>query len=121
MVKVVVKHSKATYDVDIDVSKNVQHLKQTLESLTGIPAARQTLMAKGAWSGTLKDDKDLSTVTLKEGQTVTLMGTATKLPDKPKEVGDLVHFTTSWQYSPHHAKQTTINTRMISSSIEYIS
>lgn len=91
MVKVVVKHSKNTYDVELDSSKDVSALKAQLESLTGVPAARQTLMAKGAWSGTLKDDKDLSTVTLKEGQTVTLMGTATKLPDKPKEVSDWWH------------------------------
>lgn len=33
-------------------------------------------MAKGAWTGTLKDDQDLSSLTVKPGQTIMLMGTA---------------------------------------------
>ena len=37
---------------------------------------RQKLMAKGAWTGTLKDDADMSTMKFKEGHAVMLMGTA---------------------------------------------
>lgn len=36
----------------------------------GVPAARQKLMAKGAWKGILKDDVDLSGCTIKDGQQV---------------------------------------------------
>lgn len=42
-------------------------------------------MARGAWKGTLKDDTDLSTVTLKQGQVVTLVGAADKLAARPTE------------------------------------
>ncbi len=37
-------------------------------SLQGVPAARQKLMARGAWKGILKDDVDLSGCTIKDGQ-----------------------------------------------------
>lgn len=36
----------------------------------GVPAARQKLMAKGAWKGILKDDMNLSGCSIKEGQQV---------------------------------------------------
>lgn len=38
----------------------------------GVPAARQKLMARGAWKGILKDDVDLSGCTIKDGQQVGL-------------------------------------------------
>ena len=38
----------------------------------GVPAARQKLMAKGAWKGILKDDIDLSGCDIKDGQQVRL-------------------------------------------------
>lgn len=37
---------------------------------------RQKLMAKGAWTGILKDDADMTTMKIKEGQQIMLMGTA---------------------------------------------
>jgi hypothetical protein len=37
---------------------------------------RQKLMAKGAWTGILKDDADMTTMNIKEGQQIMLMGTA---------------------------------------------
>lgn len=87
MVRVKVKHGKDQYDVDLDTGKDVRTFKAALESLTGVPPERQTLMSKGAWIGTLKDDKDLSTLKpISEGHVVTLMGTATKVHEVPKEV-----------------------------------
>lgn len=37
---------------------------------------RQKLMAKGAWTGILKDDADMTTMKIKDGQQIMLMGTA---------------------------------------------
>lgn len=57
MVAVKVKWNKESYDsVIVEAEKGVAHLKQTIYELTGVPADRQKLMAKGAWIGTLKDD-----------------------------------------------------------------
>lgn len=42
-------------------------------------------MCKGAWKGLLKDGFDLSTVAIKDGAVVTLMGAAEKVAAKPKE------------------------------------
>lgn len=41
--------------------------------IQGVPAARQKLMAKGAWKGILKDDVDLSGCTIKDGQQVSVL------------------------------------------------
>ena len=87
MVLVKIKHGKDSYDAEFDTTKDVKTFKDTLEKLTGVPPERQTLMSKGAWIGTLKDDKDLSTLKpIKEGHLVTLMGSAVKVPDAPAEV-----------------------------------
>jgi hypothetical protein len=51
----------------------------------GVPPERQKLMAKGAWTGTLKDDADLTTLKIKENQVITLMGTADSLVQAPTE------------------------------------
>lgn len=93
MVKVRVRHGKELYDVDFDTGKDVKTFKALLESLTGVPPERQTLMSKGAWIGTLKDDKDLSSLKpIAEGHLMTLMGTATKVPEVPKEVRSIIYF-----------------------------
>ena len=67
----------------------VKHLKQELEDLTGVPADRVKLMAKGLWKGILKDDVDLTTIdwTPKGNKPlqITLMGSATKLAAPAKK------------------------------------
>ena len=90
MVQVKVKHGKDLHEVQLDTTKDVKTFKAVLEKVTGVPPERQTLMSKGAWIGTLKDDKDLSTLkSIVDGHLVTLMGTATKVPEAPKEVRGL--------------------------------
>ena len=90
MVQVKVKHGKDLHEVQLDTTKDVKTFKAVLEKVTGVPPERQTLMSKGAWIGTLKDDKDLSTLkSIVDGHLVTLMGTATKVPEVPKEVRGL--------------------------------
>ena len=57
MVALRIKWNKLSYDdFVIEPQKGVAHLKQKIYELTGVPADRQKLMAKGAWVGTLKDD-----------------------------------------------------------------
>lgn len=57
MVALKIKWNKLSYDdFVIEPQKGVAHLKQKIYELTGVPADRQKLMAKGAWLGTLKDD-----------------------------------------------------------------
>ena len=87
MVLVKVKHGKEQYECQFDTSKDVATFKAALEKLTGVPPERQTLMSKGCWIGTLKDDKDLSTLKpIKDGHLVTLMGSSVKVPDAPAAV-----------------------------------
>lgn len=57
MVSLKIKWNKQSYDdFVIEPQEGVAHLKQKIYELTGVPADRQKLMAKGAWIGTLKDD-----------------------------------------------------------------
>ncbi len=50
---------------------------------------RQKLMAKGAWTGILKDDSDFSQMNIKDGQQIMLMGTAEVVAAPPVEVSFL--------------------------------
>lgn len=85
MVRIVLKWNKVTYDnVEVDTSAGVSALKDVIYKLTSVPKDRQKLMAKGAWTGTLKDETDLTTTQLKEGHLVMLMGSA-EVVAAPKE------------------------------------
>ncbi|CAM9587800.1 unnamed protein product, partial [Discosporangium mesarthrocarpum] len=75
MVKVTVKWNKQVFQ-NVEIPPSVEAFKTKLYELTGVPKTRQKLMAKGAWKGILKDDTDLSTCIIKEGQQVMLMGSA---------------------------------------------
>ena len=107
MVQVKVKHGKESYTAEFDTTKDVKTFKATLEKLTGVPPERQTLMSKGAWIGTLKDDKDLSTLKpIADGHLITLMGSAAKLPEAPKEVrevefNEVAHLSIAFLLLPH--------------------
>jgi len=77
--KVKLKWNKEVYeDVEVDTEKDAQSFKETIEGLTGVPADRQKVMAKGLWKGTLKDDTEMASLPWKNGQLVAMMGTATK-------------------------------------------
>ncbi len=88
MVLVKVKHGKTSHEVELDQTKTVKDFKSALQAITNVPPERQTLMGKGVWIGTLKDDKDLSTLKVKPGQLITLMGSADVLKEVPKNVRD---------------------------------
>ena len=82
-ISVQVKWNKQVYNTEVDPQEPPLVWKTCLWTLTGVPVERQKLMAKGAWKGVLKDDTSLSD--LKEGQSVTLMGSAESAPVAPTE------------------------------------
>jgi ubiquitin carboxyl-terminal hydrolase 14 len=80
--KVNVKWGKQLFkDVDVDMDAPPEQLKMQLFSLSGVPIERQKVMGKG---GMLQNDS-WGKVTLKEGQTIIMMGTADELPKAATE------------------------------------
>ena len=77
MVLVKLKWNKLTFDhVEVKAEEGVPAFRMKVFELTGVPATRQKLMAKGAWIGTLKDELDLATVEIKPNQAILLVGNA---------------------------------------------
>lgn len=77
MVLIKLKWNKVCFEnVDVDLNSDVASFRDSIFKLTGVPHDRQKLMAKGSWTGTLKDETDMKKVTLKSGQQVILMGSA---------------------------------------------
>lgn len=77
MVNIKLKWNKSVFEkVPLDPDQPVTVFKDCVYELTKVPQVRQKLMAKGAWTGILKDEEDLCRLTIKEGQQVLLMGTA---------------------------------------------
>ena len=79
-IKINVKWGKENVPCEIKPGQTPDQLFDDLQSKTGVPVARQKLMARGAWRGVLKSGMAMD---LKDGQNVTLMGTADVLL-KPK-------------------------------------
>ena len=79
-IKINVKWGKENVPCEIKPGQTPDQLFDDLQSKTGVPVARQKLMARGAWRGVLKSGMAMD---LKDGQNVTLMGTADELL-KPK-------------------------------------
>merc|ERR1719375_1450518 len=81
-IKVNVKWGKQKFEgIDLDLCAPVELLKAQLFALTQVPPERQKIM--GVKGGSLKDDADLSTLGLKAGQNLMLMGSAEKVPEPP--------------------------------------
>ena len=73
-----VKWGKQKFEgIDLDLSAPVELFKAQLFALTQVPPERQKIM--GVKGGTLKDDADMSTLGLKAGQNIMLMGSADTL------------------------------------------
>ncbi|KAK7237064.1 ubiquitin carboxyl-terminal hydrolase [Aureococcus anophagefferens] len=77
MISVNVKWGKEVVVAEVAPGDSPAKFMEQLEAKTGVPVARMKLMARGAWRGVLK--ADMSLAALKEGQNVTLMGTAETL------------------------------------------
>ncbi|CAL5439544.1 unnamed protein product [Camellia sinensis] len=83
MPTVSVKWQKETFSaVEIDTSQPPYVFKCQLYDLTGVPPERQKIMVKG---GLLKDDADWSTLGVKEGQKLMMMGTADEVVKAPEK------------------------------------
>ena len=67
--------------VEVDTSLPPAALKAVLFSLTGVPPERQKVL--GLKGGLLKDDAEWAGLGLKEGQKLTLMGSAGAVPEAP--------------------------------------
>ncbi|RXH67357.1 hypothetical protein DVH24_027477 [Malus domestica] len=68
--------------VEIDTTQPPYVFKCQLYDLTGVPPERQKIMVKG---GLLKDDADWSTLGVKEGQKLMMMGTADEVVKAPEK------------------------------------
>ncbi|KAF2173143.1 hypothetical protein M409DRAFT_62739 [Zasmidium cellare ATCC 36951] len=77
------KHQGTTYDLDVDTDSTGEELKMQLYSLTNVEPENQKVLAKKI----VKDDTPLSTLGLKSGTTITLVGTpsANVVSEVPKE------------------------------------
>ncbi|XWS12047.1 hypothetical protein CRYUN_Cryun37aG0057100 [Craigia yunnanensis] len=83
MLTVNVKWQKEVFKaVEIDTSQPPNVFKCQLYDLTGVPPERQKIMVKG---GLLKDDADWSTVGVKQGQKLMMMGTADDVVKAPEK------------------------------------
>lgn len=83
MIPVSVKWQKELFkDVEIDTTQPPYVFKCQLYDLTGVPPERQKIMVKG---GLLKDDADWSTLGVKEGQKLMMMGTADEIIKSPEK------------------------------------
>ncbi|XP_010545625.1 PREDICTED: ubiquitin carboxyl-terminal hydrolase 6 isoform X2 [Tarenaya hassleriana] len=83
MLKVSVKWQKKVLEgIEIDTSQPPYVFKAQLYDLTGVPPERQKIMVKG---GLLKDDADWSTIGVKNGQKLMMMGTADEIVKAPEK------------------------------------
>ncbi|OIW04819.1 hypothetical protein TanjilG_13667 [Lupinus angustifolius] len=83
MITVSVKWQKELLkDVEIDMTQPPYVFKCQLYDLTGVPPERQKIMVKG---GLLKDDADWSTLGVKQGQKLMMMGTADEIVKSPEK------------------------------------
>jgi ubiquitin carboxyl-terminal hydrolase 14 len=83
MLTVSVKWQKKVFEsIEIDTSQPPFVFKAQLYDLSGVPPERQKIMVKG---GLLKDDADWSTLGLKNGQKLMMMGTADEIVKAPEK------------------------------------
>ncbi|KAF2857610.1 cysteine proteinase [Piedraia hortae CBS 480.64] len=78
-----VKHRGKLYDVDVNPESAGEELKMQLYSLTGVEPKNQKVMAKKM----IKDDTPLSSLNLKPGSTIMLIGSASvdmTIPEAPQ-------------------------------------
>jgi ubiquitin carboxyl-terminal hydrolase 14 len=77
-----VKWQGKKFDIDLDTEEPGSTFKFQIFSLTGVPPERQKVLIKG---GQLKDEQDMSALSLKPGHAFMLIGTAEqgfKAPEK---------------------------------------
>ncbi|KAK1926366.1 CNG04540-like protein [Papiliotrema laurentii] len=79
-IPVVIKHAGRSFPIDVNPSASPSVFKDSIYQVTGVPTDRMKVMTKG---GLLKDTSDMSKIGFKEGQVITVIGTAGPLPTGP--------------------------------------
>lgn len=79
-----VKWSKQNFALTVNVGSSGVALKERIQSLTGVPMARQKLLCKKGWKGSLPDDFCFIHTTNTTPISITLIGSADTLSE-PKE------------------------------------
>jgi hypothetical protein len=105
-IKINVKWGKENVPCEIKPGQTPDQLFDDLQSKTGVPVARQKLMARGAWRGVLKSGMAMD---LKDGQNVTLMGTADVLLKPKVETKFLEDMKVRTQRLPCHLDAVVVN------------
>ncbi|KAJ9092675.1 hypothetical protein QFC21_006740 [Naganishia friedmannii] len=82
MPQVDIKHAGKAYKVEFDPNKSATDFKDAIYQVTGVPSDRMKVMIA---SKLLKDTDDLSKLSIKPGQVVTVIGTAGPLPSAPSK------------------------------------
>ncbi|KAI9595836.1 hypothetical protein BDF19DRAFT_440209 [Syncephalis fuscata] len=82
VIPVVVKWSGKKFDVDMEVNEPAMVFKAQLFALSGVEPDRQKIMIKG---GLMKNDTDLSKLSIKPGHIFMMMGTAGEIPKAPEK------------------------------------
>lgn len=80
LISIVIKWAGKKYDVELDINQPAGVFKEKLYELTGVSPDRQKVLIKG---GMLKDSTDLTTLKIKPGQVIMMMGTVGELPKEP--------------------------------------
>ena len=84
VVAVTLKWGKTKFEnFEIDTAQPVSALKLNIQQKTNVPPERQKIM--GLKLTTLKDDQDLTSLNIKQNQTIMLVGTADQVPTAPTE------------------------------------
>jgi ubiquitin carboxyl-terminal hydrolase 14 len=74
MVKVTLKWTKQSFDLEVDQSQSVETFQTQIYTLTNVPPERQKIL--GIPGGPIKANEDFSKRQIKDGLKVTLIGTA---------------------------------------------
>jgi ubiquitin carboxyl-terminal hydrolase 14 len=75
-------NGKKYENIELNLTEPALVFKSQLYTLTGVEPERQKIMIKG---GMLKDDTDLSKLSIPENHTFMMMGTAGELPKPPPQ------------------------------------
>ena len=111
------KHVYTSADDDerlaIHPGSSTDQYKSTIQQITGVPVDRQKLLCKHGWRGTLKSDAsfdaDLSPPPKQPSLTITLIGSADKLPEPPTDRPRFIEDVTPEEAEAKRTEQQTID------------
>ncbi|KAL7412300.1 hypothetical protein BDY24DRAFT_393930 [Mrakia frigida] len=81
-IPITIKHSGKSFPLEVNLSAPALEFKEQIYAVTGVPVDRMKVMVKG---GMLKDDADLTKLSIKPKATIMLIGTSGPLPTAPSK------------------------------------